>query len=391
MTTLQEFIDDSLYKVPIEPIRLDPPVPLDSLPTPALVLDLNVFERNLDKMQQHLQKHGMGLRAHTKMHKSPIIANKQIEKGALGVCAATVSEAEVMLAGGVQNILITSPVVTADKIARVIALAARSSEVRIVVDHVPGAEQLNAAARQAGVVLKVLIDLDPGMGRTGIACGDPALVLGQYIFNDCSNLHFSGLQMYIGNCMHIKGFDNRRARYVELLAPGIETRALFEANGIAVDVFSGGGTGTFDIEPSIGALTELQAGSYAFMDIEYREIGGQAGELFDAFEPALFVLVTAISQPQKRLITVDAGYKSFASDAGVPQFRDLEGLTYHWGGDEHGIVRLNNPSREIQLGDRLSMLTPHCDPTVNLHDFYFPYRNGFVEEIWPVSARGKSQ
>ena len=391
MTTLEQFMEDTLRKVPIEPIRLDPPVPIASLPTPALVLDLDIFESNLDKMQQHVQKHGLGLRGHTKMHKSPIIARKQIENGALGVCAATVSEAEVMLAGGVDNILITSPVVTADKIARVIAMAAHSAELRIVVDHIKGAEQFNAAAEQAGVHLKVLIDLDPGMGRTGIACGDPALALGQYIVDECPCLRFSGLQMYIGNCMHIKGFEKRRAKYVELLAPGIETRALFQANGIVVDVFSGGGTGTFDIEPGIGALTELQAGSYAFMDVEYRDIGGQVGELFDAFEPSLFVLVTAISQPQTRLITVDAGYKSFASDSVAPQFRDIEGVVYHWGGDEHGIVRLNNPSRDIQLGDRLTMLTPHCDPTVNLYDFYFPYRNGLVEEIWPISARGKSQ
>lgn len=391
MTTLQQFLQDTLRQVPIEAIKLDTPVPLADLHTPALVLDLDIFEANLQKMQTHLTKHGMGLRGHTKMHKSPLIARRQMALGALGVCAATVSEAEVMQAGGINNILITSPVVSAEKIDRVITLASHSTDIHIVVDHIQGAALFNQAAAAAGVRLKVLVDLDPGMGRTGIACGEPALALGQYIVNDCPHLEFSGLQMYIGNCMHIKGYEARRAKYVALLAPGIATRALFEANGIAVNVFSGGGTGTFDMEPGIGALTELQAGSYAFMDVEYREIGGPDSELFESFEPSLFVLVTAISQPQTQLITVDAGFKAFASDSVAPQFRDLEGVVYHWGGDEHGIVRLNNPSKTVQLGDKLAMLTPHCDPTVNLYDYYFPYRNGMVEEIWPVSARGKSQ
>jgi 3-hydroxy-D-aspartate aldolase len=391
MSTLEQFIADDLARVALAPIKLDPPVPLAELPTPALLIDLDVFDANLAKMQRHVDAHGMGLRCHTKMHKSPIIARKQIAAGAIGVCAATVSEAEVMLAGGVTNILITSPVVTSEKIKRVIDLARRSVEVRIVVDHIAAAALFNFAAASANIRLKVLVDLDPGMGRTGIACGEPALELGQYITQKCSALVFSGLQMYIGNCMHIEGFDARRARYTALLDAGIKTRALFESQGIPVEVFTGGGTGTFDIEPGIGALTELQAGSYAFMDVEYREIGGQVGEIFDDFATSLFMLVTAISKPQKRLITVDAGFKSFASDAGAPQFRDVEGVVYHFGGDEHGIVVLNNPSVEIQLGEKLVMLTPHCDPTVNLHDYYFPYRGGLVEEIWPVSARGRSQ
>jgi D-serine deaminase-like pyridoxal phosphate-dependent protein len=391
MPSLEQFITDDLASIPLTPIKLDPPVPVAELPTPALLIDLDAFDANLAKMQRHVAAHGMTLRGHTKMHKSPVIAHKQIAAGAIGVCAATVSEAEVMLAGGVTNILITSPVVTIDKITRVINMARRSADMRIVVDHIAAAEQFNLAAASANVRLNVLVDLDPGMGRTGIACGEPALELGQYITDKCSALVFAGLQMYIGNCMHIQGYEARRARYVGLLDAGIKTRALFESQGIPVEVFTGGGTGTFDIEPGIGALTELQAGSYAFMDVEYREIGSQTSEIFDDFATALFVLVTAISQPQKRLVTVDAGFKSFASDAGAPQFRDVEGLVYHFGGDEHGIVQLNNPSVEIRLGDKLMMLTPHCDPTVNLHDYYFPYRDGMVEEIWPVSARGRSQ
>ncbi|MCB1645644.1 MAG: DSD1 family PLP-dependent enzyme [Pseudomonadales bacterium] len=391
MTDFQTFIDSTRTQVAVEPIVLDQPVRLEDLPTPALIIDLDAMERNLDKMQQHLASAGMVLRAHTKMHKSPIIARMQIERGAVGVCAAKVSEAEVMMRGGVSNILITSPIVTDDKISRLMKLASHSEEISIVVDHIAAADRLNQAASEAGINLKVFIDLDPGLGRTGIETGEPALQLGKHIVSHCQSLQFGGLQMYIGNCMHIKGYEARRDKYRSLIEAGIETRRMFEEAGIPVPVFTGGGTGTFDIEPDIGALTELQAGSYAFMDVEYRDVGGQRGEVFDDFETSLYVLVTAISQPQSRMITMDGGFKSFASDSVQPEIRDVEGVVYYFGGDEHGMVRLNNPSRVIQIGDKLQVITPHCDPTVNLHDYYYPHRNGLVSEIWPVSARGKSQ
>ncbi|MCB1692184.1 MAG: DSD1 family PLP-dependent enzyme [Pseudomonadales bacterium] len=391
MPRLEDLMKKSVADAPIEPIRLDEPVPLEALHTPALVIDLDVFERNLDRMQAHLDQHGIGLRAHTKMHKCPIIAREQLKRGAIGVCAAKVSEAEIMFAGGISDILITSPVSTPEKITRVIELAVLDPELSIVVDDIGTADRFEAAAARAGIELKVVIDLDPGMGRTGIEPGEPALALGRHLIESCPHLIFSGLQMYVGNCMHIAGFDARRSKYAHLMAKGAETKRMFEDAGIPVPVFTGGGTGTYDIEPGLGILTELQAGSYAFMDIEYRDIGGQSGEVFDDFEPSLFVLVSAISKPQSRLITVDAGFKSLASDKDAPQFRDVEGVVWHWGGDEHGIIQLNNPSRVLGLGDKLEVITPHCDPTVNLHDFYYPYRNGVVEALWPVSARGRSQ
>lgn len=389
MTTLDTFYAE--HKLNWEPIRLEQPVPLDHLQTPALVVDLDAFEYNLDRMQAHLSANGLGLRCHTKMHKCPIIAHKQIRKGAVGVCAAKVSEAEVMQRAGVSDILITSPVSTDDKFARVVALASSNPDLKIVVDNIDGASRLNALAADAGITLGVFIDLDPGMGRTGIEPGEPALALGRHLRDQCAALRFEGLQMYAGNCMHIEDYDKRKAKYSHLMEKGRETKALFEEAGIEVPVFTGGGTGSYDMEPELGVLTEVQAGSYAFMDIEYRDIASRTGPRFDDFKPAMFLLVTAISKPQDRLITVDAGFKSLASDKEAPQFRDLEGVIYHWGGDEHGIVQLNNPSRDIALGNKLEVFTPHCDPTVNLHDYYFPYRNGMVEEIWPISARGCSQ
>jgi D-serine deaminase-like pyridoxal phosphate-dependent protein len=388
--SLNSFIRSTASLLPLEPIQLEHPATIDELPTPALVIDLDIFERNLNKMQDHTSRNNLGLRCHTKMHKCPVIANKQIALGAIGVCCAKVSEAEVMAAGGVEDILITSPVMTDDKLMRAVEVARQITRLTIVVDNQQGAARLNDLASDQPV--SVLVDLDPGMARTGITPGEPALRLVEFIVHQCPNLNFSGLQMYIGNCMHIQGFEARKSKYEHLISKGVETRQLLEDNGFAVSVFSGGGTGTFDMEPSLGILTEIQAGSYAFMDIEYRDIGGQHNEQqFDDFEPSLFVLTTAISQPQPRFITMDAGIKSLSTDTAYVEFRDVEGVKYHFGGDEHGIVQLNNPSKTMALGDRLSLIPPHCDPTVNLYDYYFPHRDGVITEIWPISARGKSQ
>jgi D-serine deaminase-like pyridoxal phosphate-dependent protein len=391
MPTFSDFQQARISDLQIEPIILDEPISIDQLPTPALTIDLDIFDANIAKMQSHLNAAGLGLRCHTKMHKSPIIARKQIAAGAIGVCCATISEAEVMLAGGITKILITSPVVTDDKILRLLAMCQKSSEVEIVVDYIQGADRISELAGEMMLNIGVLVDLDPGMGRTGIEPGQKALELVRHIGEACPNLTFNVLQMYIGNCMHVQGFEKRRDKYLHLISKGIETKELLESNGIQVPVFSGGGTGTYDIDAELGALTDLQAGSYAFMDVEYRDIGGQGTETFVDFEPSLFSLVTAISKPQERLITVDAGIKCLATDTGYPEFRDVEGATYHFGGDEHGIIQLNNSSRQINLGDRLSVITPHCDPTVNLYDYYYPYRQGMVTEIWPISARGRSQ
>jgi|TARA_Y100000310_G_scaffold339888_1_gene433984 D-serine deaminase-like pyridoxal phosphate-dependent protein len=389
--SLDDFIADQVSPHACQAIKLKEPVPLSDLHTPALVIDLDVMETNLRNMQAHLDAHNMGLRSHIKMHKCPIIAERQLDGGAIGICAATVSEAEVMQAFGIEKILITSPVTTAEKIDRVLHLAATNARLQMVVDNHASADALNRAAVATGVSLEILIDLDPKMGRTGVELGSPALKLAQHIRDNCDHLTFSGLQCYAGHCMHIHGFEERRERYRQILQEGLATRDLLTANGFVVPVFSGGGTGTYDIEPEIGGITDLQAGSYLFMDVEYRDIGGRDSDRFVDFEPSLFVMVTAISQPQKRLITVDAGYKAFASDTVRPEFRDIEGVEFHWGGDEHGIVRLGNPSKEINLGDKLAMITSHCDPTVNLYDYYFPYRKGMVEEVWPIAARGRSQ
>lgn len=389
-SSLQNFIRSTISQLPLAPVQLEVPGHIDQLPTPALVIDLDILDKNLSKMQRHVEANNLGLRCHTKMHKCPTIAKRQIELGAVGVCCAKVSEAEVMAAAGVQDILITSPVVTDDKLIRVIEISKQISSLMIVVDHEAGVKRLNDLAGEE--TLSVLVDLDPGMARTGITPGEPAVKLVDYIHESCPQIHFAGLQMYIGNCMHIQGFEARKSKYQHLLENGVQTRDLILDRGYKVDIFSGGGTGTYDMEPGLGVLTEIQAGSYAFMDVEYRDIGGQDDDqVFSDFESSLFVLSTAISQPQSRFITMDAGIKSLSTDTSYVEFRDVEGVKYHFGGDEHGIVQLNNPSQTLATGDRMFLIPPHCDPTVNLYDYYYPHRDGVITDIWPISARGKSQ
>lgn len=374
-----------------DPVLLERPIPLAELPTPALLIDEAALERNLRKMAAHVAFKGLGIRPHVKTHKCPILARKQIALGALGVCAAKVSEAEVMVAGGVANVLITSPLASLDKFERVVALAKRAPGLQVVVDAPAAVAAFDAAASAAGIVLGVLIDLDTGTRRTGIAPGEPALALARQIAA-AGHLRFDGLQAYSGHVMHVVGREERKKKSLESLASALDTRALLERNGIAVKTLSGGGTGTYDIDCDVAGMTDLQLGSYLFMDVQYRMIGDADGAVFDSFEPSLTVLATAISQPVPQAITIDAGFKAFAHEPDArPEFKDRPGLNYLYGGDEHGICLFTGEARPLVLGDKAELIVSHCDPTVNLYDAYHVVRDGAVRELWPIAARGKSQ
>ena len=372
------------------PTELEPPIAVEDLPTPALLLDAEVFEANLRKMQQHAKATGIGLRPHAKTHKCPTIAKLQMQHGAIGVCVAKVSEAEVLVQAGIDEVLITSPVATRDKIERVIALAQRTPGLQMLVDNESNARDFAAAAEASGATLGVVVGLDTGTRRTGI---HPSRALGLVEqLSKHRNLRFDGLQAYAGHVQHISGHAERARRSRAALEPCLEAKAKIERAGFEVGIFTGGGTGTFDIDCDIDGVTDLQVGSYIFMDVQYRNIGDREGELFDHFGPSLFVLTTAISKPVDELITVDAGYKAFANEPNAkPQFRDTPGALYHYGGDEHGIVQFTGESRPIQLGDKKQLIVSHCDPTVNLYDQLHVVRGRQVEEIWPISGRGKSQ
>ena len=373
------------------PLTLDSPKGINELDTPALLIDYDAMERNLVAMARHAAAQGIGLRPHVKTHKCPIIAKRQVELGAVGVCAAKVSEAEVMVDAGIENVLITSPVATPEKIRRIVSLAARTPGLQVVIDRPQNAQDFDEAAAVAGLTLRVLIGLDTGTRRTGSALGEPALKLARTV-GRLRNLQLDGLQAYAGHVMHAKGYESRKQRSIDTISRCLETRLLLEREGFEIGVFTGGGTGTFDIDSGIEGMTDLQVGSYLFMDVQYRAIGDADSDVFDAFEPSLFVLATAISQPVADRITVDAGYKAFANERNSkPEFRRLEGLKYYYGGDEHGIVIFTTDARPLQLGDKAQLIISHCDPTVNLYDYYHIVQDGRVKQLWPISARGCSQ
>jgi D-serine deaminase-like pyridoxal phosphate-dependent protein len=363
----------------------------DEIPTPALLLDLEAFESNLKKMAVYLKQKGIEFRPHSKTHKCPIIARKQLAAGARGICVAKLSEAEVMISEGIQNILITSEIVTLAKIYRLAALSASNPGLMAVVDHPQAVNDFVDAARANKVKLKVVVDIDGGRHRTGSLPGLPSVKLAEQIVGS-KWLEFRGIQCYAGHVAHTVGFEARKRESREALEKALETKALLEKRGIPVEMLTGGSTGTYNVDSEIAGFTELQAGSYVFMDLDYRAIGAESQELFLDFDFALSVLTTVVSKSHATLATVDGGFKAFATDKPfTPQLKSVTGVNFRWAGDEHGILELINPSQEIKLNDRLDFLTPHCDPTVNLYDQLYAVRGDRVEEIWPIPARGCSQ
>jgi D-serine deaminase-like pyridoxal phosphate-dependent protein len=360
------------------------------LPTPALLLDLDAFEANVAAMARHCRAHGLALRPHGKTHKCPEIANALIRAGAVGACAAKVSEAEVFAAHGVTGILVTTPVVGRDKIERAVELARQHGDTLFLADHPANVRALDVAAAAAGVVLNVVIDLHVGR-KGGVLPGEPALELARLVAS-LQHLNPAGLQAYAGFASHTVGYDQRRIASAEALGPAVETKRLLDRDGIACPLLTGGSTGTYDIDTAIGSVTELQPGSFIFMDLDYRGIGGRDGGAFRDFRAALTVLTTVVSKPTSALAIIDAGTKAFSTDRPlVPEAIGVKGVTYAWGGDEHGKLDVRRASAAVELGDRLEFVVPHCDPTVNLYDRIYCLRGDVVEAAWPIAARGKSQ
>jgi len=359
------------------------------LATPALVLDLDAFERNVAKMADHCKRNGLSLRPHSKTHKSLDIAEAQLAAGAVGQCCAKLGEAETMGEGGVESLIVTSPIVTPRGIARATALNAKISDLMLTVDNPENATALAAAAKVAGKPLKVLVDLDPSLHRTGIAPGEPAMALAKQIHAD-DNLILRGLQCYAGQVMHIEDFATRREKSLVAMKTLGETRDAFKAAGLPCDICSGGGTGSFDIDPEAHVLTELQGGSYIFMDKQYNDVKAGNGASVP-FETSLFVQMSVISNNTPGLVTTDAGFKAFSTDAEAPVLLlgAPEGAVYFFFGDEQGGIALPDGGT-LPLGASLTAITPHCDPTVNLYDCYHVVRGDTLVAIWPINARGKS-
>ena len=370
------------------------PVDLNDLSTPALLLDMEAFEWNIAKMSTSLKSAGRTFRPHGKSHKCPEIAKALMNAGAVGSCTAKLSEAEVFAAHGIKGLLVTTAVIGKAKIDRAVQLAAKQRDTIFVVDNADNVRDLNDAAAAPGLqpALQLNLAVDLLIGRTGIEMGTPALELAQLI-DSLPNVRFAGLQAYDGAASHTTGFEARKVRSQDTMGQAVETRRLIERSGIECSLVTGGSTGTYNIDTSVDGMTEHQPGSFMFMDLDYNRIGGMDGPVYEDFRSALTVLTTVVSQRSGTAI-VDGGYKSFSTDRPfTPRPLDpaLAEVPYAWAGDEHGRLDLTNAQREVKLGDRIEFLVPHCDPTINLYDSVHCVRNGQVEAVWSLAARGMSQ
>jgi len=359
------------------------------LNTPVLVLDRDALGRNLTKMAELARQRGVALRPHAKTHKSVDIARRQLAHGAVGICCAKLGEAEVFAAANVQSILITSPVVTPQAIARLARLNAQLEQLIVVVDHPDNAAALAQAVRSRR--LQVLIDVDPGIRRTGVVTPEAALALWREI-QGLPALQYRGVQYYCGLQQHVAAYEERRAAIAERTAYLQGVIALLTEHAGKPEIISGSGTGTHQIDAELGVFTEWQVGSYAFMDRQYADcqLESTPGQ---AFEFSLFVETSVVSANTSGIATCDAGFKALATDGGAPVIvaGAPEGATYHFMGDEHGLV-VDAPLKHVwQLGDGLRLAVPHCDPTVNLYDAYHVVSGDVLVDIWPVSARGRSR
>lgn len=357
------------------------------LDTPALLIDLPALEANIQAMADHCATVGQRLRPHTKTHKSVEIARRQVEAGAVGVCCATLGEAEVMGRAGIPGVHITSPVVRPNRVARLMALNAVAKGLSVVVDHPDNLNALEAAATAAGETLGIMVDIDVGSRRTGVPSAQQAVALAQQV-DASASLYLVGVQAYAGGLQHIYDWDERVKRARDVADFIGEVRRQLTVAGLEPPIFSGGGTGTHAIDCTQGALNELQAGSYVFLDTDYQAVT-QAGAAAGRFREALFVQSSVVSAAQEDCVTTDGGLKAFATDCGLPELRRgaPEGATYSFAGDEHGRITFAGSER-LELGAVVECLSPHCDPTVNLYSVYHVVDGDTLVDIWPVDTRG---
>jgi 3-hydroxy-D-aspartate aldolase len=359
------------------------------LNSPALVVDIDTLDANIAAMAAFAVAHGLALRPHAKTHKSADIAKRQMAAGAAGVCVAKLGEAEALAVGGVSSIHITSPVVSAPAIARLAALHAVLPSLSVVVDHRDNV----AALAGAGFAppLGVFIDVDPGIHRTGVASPEAAVAVARAI-GASPALHYAGVQFYCGAEQHAPTAQARREAMIERNATLSAVIEALSYAGFAPPIVTGGGTGTFALDAEFGLLTELQVGSYIFMDEDYLACEPIADA--PTFAPSLFVDTRVVSANTERLVTVDGGVKSFSTDvkarprivAGAP----LDSAYFPMG-DEHGALLLPEGGERPGLGAIVTFTTPHCDPTVNLYDHYHLVRGDTLVDIWPVSGRGRAR
>jgi D-serine deaminase-like pyridoxal phosphate-dependent protein len=359
---------------------------LDTIDTPALLVDLSLAERNIARMMQAFAGSAVAVRPHLKTVKSPRFARLMLDAGARGVCVAKLGEAEVMAAAGIEDILITSELAGAPKLARLVALLRAHGEIKLVVD---GREAVDALARTlgaAGLTADVLLDLDVGQRRTGVLPGAPALELARHVAA-ARALRLVGVQGYEGHLQHVPDAAERERRCAEAMLRLTTTASALRADGHDIRIVTTGGTGSALFCRQHAGVTEVQPGSFVFMDTSYRRVLGAA------YEHALVVLSTVISRARAGEAVIDAGLKSLSTDMGCAEPAALPGVSYRPAGDEHGILAWDAAALDpaLAVGDRVALWPSHIDTTINLYDEYHVHHGGSYEGVWPVSARGRVQ
>jgi D-serine deaminase-like pyridoxal phosphate-dependent protein len=378
---LRGFAEDGLVKAGVSKWELD---------TPALCLDLDLMERNVATMQAALKRNGLPSRPHAKTHRCAAIARYQLATGSIGVCCAKLTEAEALFAAGIVPIMMTTSNPAPRKIRRAMELRKKNPQFIQAVDEEPNARDLSAAAKEAGVVADVVIDVAVGT-RSGIPAGEGALALAKLI-DTLPNLKLRGLLSYDGSGQHVKGFAARKAHTLQALEANATTHAAMKKAGLNVEIFSGGGTGTYNIMHLVPGFSDVQVGSYLFMDMQYLAIGGEDGqEVYKDFAPSLTVTTTILNNRFPGLLTTDAGTKALTLNKPNPGVIGEPGMDYTAGSDEFGQIRVTAATKTYKIGDKLEVIVPHCDPVVNEYDQIYGIRNDRVETVWPITARGKSQ
>ena len=353
--------------------------------TPALIIDLNAFEKNIRRMHDFIKDKNIRHRAHAKTHKSADISLFQIKHGgACGICCQKVSEAEALVAKGVKDVLVSNQIVDLRKIDRLAALAQRA-RIIICIDDLTNIENLSKAAQRHNVEIECLVEIDCGAGRCGVNPGEPVLELSKKI-TVAKNLSFSGLQAYQGSAQHIRNFYKRKAKIDDVVQEVADTIELLKNQGLECKIIGGGGTGTYYFEGASNVYNEIQCGSYIFMDADYQKIQDANGSFISEFENSLFIYASIISHTKPDVAICDAGLKAQSVDSGLPVIFGRDDVTYEQCSDEHGVI--SDPNSSLKLNDKIKLIPGHCDPTCNLHDWYVGVRNGKVECMWPVTARG---
>ncbi|KAL3443758.1 hypothetical protein BJX65DRAFT_284752 [Aspergillus insuetus] len=358
---------------------------LDDLDTPSMIVDLDLMEQNIHKLFSTLLPTGLNIRPHLKTTKSAALAHKLVAAGAKGCCVAKVSEAEAITAAGFDDILITCEIIGRQKVRRLVELVKRYPRIRIVVDSAVGATAINDALQAEGIEqpIAVLIDLDVGLHRTGVAPGEPALALARHI-SALPMLRLIGVQGYEGHLQHLHSREDRRNQCLESMKILTDTATALRNAGFNIQVVTTGGTGTAEFCATVPGVTELQPGSFIFMDTDYRNAVGTF------YGNSLTILSTVISQQGERRVTIDAGLKSLTTDSGLAECKDSR-YSHENLGDEHGALSWEEGTPGLSIGQRVEMVPSHIDPTINLHDVYYAHRKGVIEEIWAVDSRGKVQ